>query len=105
MTPQRARALLRATICQLAVMHSPRLVLIAAAVSDRSRQPLGLVEMVAAQPTSRGPMMTSGLLGWSMRRWPQPWKRLPAYWQTDYSPIHRCRMSGRRRRPVGDANG
>ncbi|HEY1841419.1 MAG TPA: type VII secretion protein EccCa [Mycobacterium sp.] len=33
----RARALLRATICQLAVMHSPRLVLIAAAVSDRSR--------------------------------------------------------------------
>lgn len=32
-----ARALLRAMICQLAVMHSPRLVLIAAAVSDRSR--------------------------------------------------------------------
>ena len=33
----RARALLRATICQLAVMHSPRLVLIAAAVSDHNR--------------------------------------------------------------------
>ena len=32
-----ARALLRATICQLAVMHSPRLVLIAAGVSDRHR--------------------------------------------------------------------
>jgi DNA segregation ATPase FtsK/SpoIIIE, S-DNA-T family len=32
-----ARALLRAAICQLAVMHSPRLVLIAAAVSDRNR--------------------------------------------------------------------
>lgn len=30
-----ARGLLRAMICQLAVMHSPRLVLIAAAVSDR----------------------------------------------------------------------
>ena len=33
-----ARALLRATICQLAVMHSPRLVLIAAAVSDHNRR-------------------------------------------------------------------
>ncbi len=33
-----ARALLRAMLCQLAVMHSPRLVLIAAAVSDRSRR-------------------------------------------------------------------
>ncbi|MGC1152757.1 MAG: type VII secretion protein EccC, partial [Mycobacterium sp.] len=32
-----ARALLRATLCQLAVMHSPRLVLIAAAVSDHHR--------------------------------------------------------------------
>jgi S-DNA-T family DNA segregation ATPase FtsK/SpoIIIE len=32
-----ARALLRAAICQLAVMHSPRLVLIAAAVSDHNR--------------------------------------------------------------------
>ena len=35
--PTRARALLRATICQLAVMHSPSLVLIAAAISDRNR--------------------------------------------------------------------
>jgi S-DNA-T family DNA segregation ATPase FtsK/SpoIIIE len=35
--PTQARALLRATICQLAVMHSPRLVLIAAAISDRNR--------------------------------------------------------------------
>ena len=34
----RVRALLRAAICQLAVMHSPRLVLIAAAVSDHDRQ-------------------------------------------------------------------
>jgi DNA segregation ATPase FtsK/SpoIIIE, S-DNA-T family len=33
-----ARALLRAAVCQLAVMHSPRLVLIAAAVSDRNRR-------------------------------------------------------------------
>lgn len=33
-----ARALLRATICQLAVMHSPRLVLVAAAVSDHNRR-------------------------------------------------------------------
>ncbi|MFZ0716142.1 type VII secretion protein EccCb [Mycobacterium sp.] len=32
------RALLRAAICQLAVMHSPRLVLIAAAVSDDNRR-------------------------------------------------------------------
>ena len=32
------RALLRAAICQLAVMHSPRLVLIAAAVSDHNRR-------------------------------------------------------------------
>jgi len=32
-----ARALLRAAICQLALMHSPRLVLIAAAVSDNNR--------------------------------------------------------------------
>jgi DNA segregation ATPase FtsK/SpoIIIE, S-DNA-T family len=32
------RALLRAAVCQLAVMHSPRLVLIAAAVSDRNRR-------------------------------------------------------------------
>ena len=35
--PGRARALLRAMICQLAVMHSPATVLIAAAVSDRNR--------------------------------------------------------------------
>jgi DNA segregation ATPase FtsK/SpoIIIE, S-DNA-T family len=35
--PTQARALLRAMICQLAVMHSPRLVLIAAVVSDRNR--------------------------------------------------------------------
>jgi S-DNA-T family DNA segregation ATPase FtsK/SpoIIIE len=33
-----ARALLRATVCQLAVMHSPRLVLVAAAVSDHNRR-------------------------------------------------------------------
>jgi DNA segregation ATPase FtsK/SpoIIIE, S-DNA-T family len=33
-----ARALLRATVCQLAVMHSPLLVLVAAAVSDRNRR-------------------------------------------------------------------
>jgi DNA segregation ATPase FtsK/SpoIIIE, S-DNA-T family len=33
-----ARALLRAAVCQLAVMHSPRLVLIAAAVSDHNRR-------------------------------------------------------------------
>src|SRR5271154_4302471 len=33
-----ARALLRAAVCQLAVMHSPRLVLIVAAVSDRNRR-------------------------------------------------------------------
>jgi S-DNA-T family DNA segregation ATPase FtsK/SpoIIIE len=33
-----ARALLRAVVCQLAVMHSPRLVLVAAAVSDRNRR-------------------------------------------------------------------
>ncbi len=33
-----ARALLRAAICQLAVMHSPRLVLVAAAVSDHNRR-------------------------------------------------------------------
>jgi S-DNA-T family DNA segregation ATPase FtsK/SpoIIIE len=32
------RALLRAALCQLAVMHSPRLVLIAAAVSDHNRR-------------------------------------------------------------------
>jgi DNA segregation ATPase FtsK/SpoIIIE, S-DNA-T family len=32
------RALLRAALCQLAVMHSPRLVLVAAAVSDHNRQ-------------------------------------------------------------------
>jgi S-DNA-T family DNA segregation ATPase FtsK/SpoIIIE len=32
-----ARAMLRATVCQLAVMHSPRLVLVAAAVSDDNR--------------------------------------------------------------------
>jgi S-DNA-T family DNA segregation ATPase FtsK/SpoIIIE len=32
-----ARALVRATVCQLAVMHSPRLVLVAAAVSDHNR--------------------------------------------------------------------
>src|SRR5277367_2788427 len=33
-----ARALLRAAVCQLALMHSPRLVLIAAAVSDHNRR-------------------------------------------------------------------
>src|SRR5271156_1575885 len=36
-----ARALLRAAVCQLAVMHSPRLVLIAAAVSDHNRRHWG----------------------------------------------------------------
>ena len=35
--PTHARALLRAMICQLAVLHSPSLVLIAAAVSDRNQ--------------------------------------------------------------------
>ena len=35
--PERARALLRAMICQLAVLHSPTTVLIAAAVTDRNR--------------------------------------------------------------------
>jgi len=35
--PMHARALLRAMICQLAVLHSPSLVLIAAAVSDCTR--------------------------------------------------------------------
>jgi S-DNA-T family DNA segregation ATPase FtsK/SpoIIIE len=35
--PTHARALLRAMICQLAVLHSPGLVSIAAAVSDRNR--------------------------------------------------------------------
>ena len=35
--PGRARALLRAMICQLAVLHSPATVLIAAAVTDRNR--------------------------------------------------------------------
>ena len=35
--PTQARALLRAMICQLAVMHSPRLVLIAGAISDHNR--------------------------------------------------------------------
>ncbi len=35
--PRRVRALLRAMVCQLAVMHSPATVLIAAAVTDRNR--------------------------------------------------------------------
>jgi S-DNA-T family DNA segregation ATPase FtsK/SpoIIIE len=35
--PEQVRALLRAMICQLAVMHSPTTVLIAAAVTDRNR--------------------------------------------------------------------
>jgi len=35
--PTRVRALVRATICELAVMHSPHLVKIAAVVSDRNR--------------------------------------------------------------------
>ena len=35
--PEQAQALLRAMICQLAVMHSPTTVLIAAAVTDRNR--------------------------------------------------------------------
>ena len=35
--PAQVRALLRAMICQLAVMHSPATVLIAAAVADRNR--------------------------------------------------------------------
>jgi S-DNA-T family DNA segregation ATPase FtsK/SpoIIIE len=35
--PEQGRALLRAMICQLAVMHSPTTVLIAAAVTDRNR--------------------------------------------------------------------